>query len=159
MSTSAPGGRQPPTILSALALDPGPNLTLKLTIVSEVALSIFAGYLRRFLKFSKTTNLAFQPAQRKMVVLSWLAVPTPRSTNSTDFHNVTAESRICTIYSAEYSVSTQNIVAYVFIALLSLMIIGFSLLRFLLVEPNQTAQGYICQSNIDRKDSEMLHHV
>ena len=51
---------------------------------------------------------------------AWLAKPFPRKTNWTDFYNVTADSCVYTIYSAEYRVCPENKVAYVFIALLCL---------------------------------------
>ena len=59
-----------------------------------------------------------------MTVFSWFALSSPHSSNWTGSNNVTVESCVCTIYSAEYRVCTENIVAYVFIALLCLAILA-----------------------------------
>ena len=62
-----------------------------------------------------------------MVVFSYIAEAFARSTNSTDFQSVTAESCLTilsTIYSTKYRVCTVNTVAYVLIALICLAIVG-----------------------------------
>ena len=53
-----------------------------------------------------------------MVVFTRLAKPSPRSTSWTDFNNVTLDSCVFTAYSTEYRLYIENLVAYVFIALL-----------------------------------------
>ena len=70
-----------------------------------------------------TLTLNFNQHRGKWFSFLCLQNSFARSTKSTDFQNVTTDSCPCTIYSAVYRVCTENIVAYVFIALICLAIV------------------------------------
>ena len=69
-------------------------------------------------------NVLFRIGETTMTVFSWFALSSPHLSNWTGSNNETAESCVCTIYSAEYRVCTDITVAYVFIALLCLAILA-----------------------------------